>query len=101
MSAKRRETDLDRIDRPDIELGATVRASRLRFDAKPEVEVGFTGATERDSVSGSERHNLPDEVEPGTTYQDVRVRWRAAARIHQNVDDRATNRGDSDREETT
>jgi hypothetical protein len=36
---------------------------------------------EVDTVSGSERHNLPDEIEPGVTYRDVRVRWRAAAKL--------------------
>jgi hypothetical protein len=33
------------------------------------------------TASGSERHNLLEEVEPGETYRDVRVRWRAAAKI--------------------
>jgi hypothetical protein len=75
------DRDLDRIEQPDIEIGAAVRAKRLRFRRVPETEVEFTGDTERDEVSGSERENLPDEVEPGVTYRDVRVRWRAAARI--------------------
>jgi hypothetical protein len=35
-------------------------------------------------VSGSKREKLPDEVEPGITYTDVRVRWRAAAKIDSN-----------------
>jgi hypothetical protein len=73
--------DLDRIERPDVEIGAVVRAKRLRFERVPDVEVGFTGDQPREQVSGSERENLPDEVEPGVTYRDVRVRWRAAARI--------------------
>jgi hypothetical protein len=73
--------DLDRIDRPDVEIGAVVKAKSLRFERVPDVEVGFTGDQPREQVSGSERENLPDEVEPGVTYRDVRVRWRAAARI--------------------
>jgi hypothetical protein len=73
--------DLDRIERPDVELGAVVKAKRLRFERVPEVDVGFTGEAPREQVSGSERENLPDEVEPGVTYKDVRVRWRAAAKI--------------------
>jgi hypothetical protein len=28
--------------------------------------------------------NLPDEVEPDVTYRDVRVSWRAAAKIRPN-----------------
>jgi hypothetical protein len=39
------------------------------------------GHGELQTASGSERKNLPDEVEPGVTYRDVRVRWRAAARL--------------------
>jgi hypothetical protein len=73
--------DLDRIERPDVELGAVVKAKRLRFERVPDVDVGFTGEAPREQVSGSERENLPDEVEPGVTYKDVRVRWRAAAKI--------------------
>ena len=73
--------DIDRVELPDVELGAVVRAKSLRFERVPDVDVDFTGDTPREQVSGSERENLPDEVEPGVTYRDVRVRWRAAARI--------------------
>jgi hypothetical protein len=31
--------------------------------------------------SVSERDNLPDAVEPGVTYRDVSVRWRASLRL--------------------
>ena len=64
-------------DEPDIEIGAVVKAKRLRFRKKPETEVRVEG----DGGSGSERENLPDTVEPGVTYRDVEVRWRAAARL--------------------
>jgi hypothetical protein len=77
-------------DRPDVELGATVKAKRLRFERVPETEVTFEGSP-HDSTSGSERENLPDEVEPEVTYRDVRVKWRAAARIRPAPDD--TSRG--------
>jgi hypothetical protein len=66
---------------PDIEMGARVTAKRLRFKQVPETEVEFGGEPEPDSESGSDRKNLPEEVEPGVTYRDVEVRWRAAARI--------------------
>jgi hypothetical protein len=36
---------------------------------------------EGEGGSHTERENLPDEVEPGVTYRDVHVRWRAAAEI--------------------
>jgi hypothetical protein len=77
----RRDEDIDRIAQPDIEIGAAVRAKRLRFHEKPETEVRFEGQPDIDSVSGSERENLPEKVEPGVTYRDIRVRWRAAAKL--------------------
>jgi hypothetical protein len=80
--------DPDRIERPDIEIGASAKAKRLRFREKPKTDVELHGEVvepgRRDDVdmtSGSERTNLPDEVEPGVTYRDVSVRWRAAGRI--------------------
>ena len=76
-----RDESLDRIERPDIEIGAVVKAKRLRFHKKPETEIRFEGEPGVDSVSGSERENLPETVEPGVTYRDVRVRWRAAAKL--------------------
>jgi hypothetical protein len=86
--------DADHINEPDVEIGATVRADKLRFKRRPETHVEVHGeaqAAERlerevdraevETASGSERANLPDEVEPGETYRDVRVSWRAAAKI--------------------
>jgi len=64
---------------PDVEIGATVRADSLRFDRQPETEVEFVGRSVEEQDSGSERVNLPEEVEPGKTYRNVRVGWRAAA----------------------
>jgi hypothetical protein len=73
--------DLDRLERPDIEIASVVRAKRLRFGRKPRVEVSFEGEPGIDKVSGSERENLPAEVEPDVTYRDIRIRWRAAAKL--------------------
>ena len=61
----------------DIEIGATVKAKKLRFKQVPETDVKFSDG----SRPRSERKNLPDKVEPGVTYRDVRVAWRAGARI--------------------
>jgi hypothetical protein len=68
-------------DEPDIEIGASVRAKKLRFRSKPKTEIEFRGEPRIESGSGSKRENLPDEVEPGVTYHDVHVRWGAAARL--------------------
>jgi hypothetical protein len=75
------EPDIDRIDRPDIEIGARVKAERLSFTRVPEIEIRTHGEPEHDAVSGSERTNLPDAVEPDVAYWDVEVRWRAAVRL--------------------
>lgn len=84
----RKGDDPDRIEEPDIEIGAGFKAKKLRFRSKPETDVEFHGEAETpegrseiESASGSERRNLPEEVEPGVTYKDVQVRWGAAARI--------------------
>jgi hypothetical protein len=77
--------DADHIDDPDVEIGASVRADKLRFKRRPETQVEVHGEAqtaerldreldraEVETASGSERTNLPDEVEPGETYRDVR-----------------------------
>jgi hypothetical protein len=83
---------------PDVEIGATVRAKKLRFRRKPEVEVTTHARREIDPAladevriegdggSQTERENLPDEVQPGVTYRDVRVRWKAEARVRRSSD---------------
>jgi hypothetical protein len=83
-----RKGDPDRIGDPDVEIGASARAKRLRFRDKPKTDVDVRGeVTERGrrtgvaKASGSERENLPEEVLPGVTYRDVSVRWRAAGRL--------------------
>jgi hypothetical protein len=81
-----RKGDPDRVENADVEIGAIVKAKQLRFRQKPRTHVELHGELhepdgqgELQTTSGSERKNLPDEVEPGVTYRDVRVRWRAAA----------------------
>jgi hypothetical protein len=66
-----------RADRPDIELGAAVKAKKLRFDRVPDADVRCGRAWR----SVTERKNLSPEAEPGVTYRDVDVRWHAVARV--------------------
>jgi hypothetical protein len=85
-------------DDPDVEIGATVRARRLRFRKKPRMDVEtrgdvevhpeLTGELNLEGEGGShaERENLPDEVEPGVTYRNVRVGWRAGAELRHDED---------------
>jgi hypothetical protein len=85
-------------DDPDVEIGATVRARRLRFRKKPQVDVRTRAHLEvhpeladelrlqGEGGSRAERENLPDEVEPGVTYRNVRVGWRAGAALRRDED---------------
>lgn len=59
----------------DIELGATVRADKLRFDQVPDIESDVHGEPGYESESGEERRNLPRDVKQGKTYRHVKV-WR-------------------------
>ena len=66
---------------PDVEIAAALRADEVRFECKPEVDVRVYADSPADGEIVSERDNLPDEVEPGVTYRDFAVRWRASARL--------------------
>ena len=72
---------LDRPENPDIELTADVKARELRFKKVPETEVRFPGDPGRESVSGTEREGMPEEVEPGVVYRNPRVRLRIASAL--------------------
>jgi hypothetical protein len=77
-------TERKRPSRPraaDIEFVASIEAGELRFDEPPETDVRFFGEPAHDSASGSDRTNLPEKVEPGVTYRNVRVDYRLATRL--------------------
>ena len=46
-----------------------------------DVEVSAYADSPATAESGSERENLPNELEEGVTYSDFAVRWRVAARL--------------------
>src|SRR5215204_7137981 len=95
-----RRTDPERIDAPAIDIQAEVKAKAVRFNEAPEADAEFSGEVadrtseeqpEIEAGSTTERENIPDEDEPGVTYRDVRIRWRAAATVtdpHRPQDDR-------------
>ncbi len=58
-----------------------MRADELRFADEPLTAVRFHGSPGRESTSRSERTNLPERVEAGTGYSDVRVDYRLATRL--------------------
>jgi hypothetical protein len=71
----------------DIELVASVEADELRFDEPPKTEVRFFGEPGHESASGSDRTNLPEKVEPGVTYRNVRIEYRLATRLAEPTSD--------------
>lgn len=81
MAEERRSGDLRDDEPADVDVSTSVRARKLRFGVVPEVDVWFEGEPGHRSSSKTRRENLPDEVEPGVDYRDVRVSWRARSRI--------------------
>lgn len=71
----------DRPEKADIEFTADVKARELRFEEVSDTEVRFTTHPERESASGTDRENLPDEVEPGVIYRNPTVRLRIATAL--------------------
>ena len=69
------------LKRPDVELTAEVKSRWLRFEKVPETDITFPGYPEDQSVSGTERENLPREVEEDVTYRDSRIRLRSAGQL--------------------
>jgi hypothetical protein len=66
---------------PDISLDADVRMRELHFEEAPDPEVRFRGNTRRNSVWGSRRENLPDEVQEGVVYRNAGVRLWIASEV--------------------
>jgi len=71
----------DALRGPDVELTAEVKSRWLRFEKVPETEIRFPGYSEDESVSGTERENLPGEVRKGVTYRNSRIRLRSAGQL--------------------
>lgn len=72
---------LDALETPDIDFTAYVKARELCFEEVPDPEVRFWGDTERNSISGTERKNLPQRVWEDVTYRDASVRLQIASEI--------------------
>lgn len=58
---------------PALVIVAGARARELRFERSPRAEVRLLGREVGDTVRVVERRNLPEPVQPGTTYTDVAV----------------------------
>ena len=71
-------------ERPfDIEIAARASARKVRFAKVPDTEVRFRG----DGVETCEREGVPQHVRPGIIYRDLRVGWRAGARVDPQIED--------------
>lgn len=68
---------------PDIELSASARADEIVFEEVPETGVEFTGEAIAESRSGSNRENLPEKLEPGEVWRNIRIDWGAAAWVEE------------------
>lgn len=68
----------------DISITANVKAKEVRFKRKPNTKTRFWGDRELDTISGTERENIPDEVQPGIEYRDVRVRLLISGELDAN-----------------
>jgi hypothetical protein len=61
---------------PDFEIGVSLRARRLTALVPPDAEVAPEGVElEREEV----RRGLPEEIEPGDSYEGVEVAKRLRA----------------------
>ena len=67
--------------KPDIALSADVKMRELYFEEVPDSEVRFRGNTSRNSVWGSRRENLPNDVQEGVVYRNAEVRLCIASEI--------------------
>ena len=65
--------------RPDIEIGGWAKADEVEFGQRPDGHVEFHGDYEAQTLN--ERENLPDEVEEGVTYRDVRMHWHTRVSV--------------------
>ncbi|MER6816393.1 hypothetical protein ABT299_44630 [Spirillospora sp. NPDC000708] len=67
--------------KPDVEIGASVKADELVFRETPEVTERAGAEPEGESGTDTDRRNLPRPAKPNVTYRDVRVSHRLSARL--------------------
>lgn len=58
---------------PDVLIRARATLRELRFETRPRTSVRTLGCAGTGGIVVTERVNLPDPVQPGVTYRDVRV----------------------------
>jgi hypothetical protein len=65
--------DSTRAAAADVTILASVTIDELRFTTEPRGQVRVLGCGASDGLRVLERRNLPERVQPGVTYRDVRV----------------------------
>jgi hypothetical protein len=66
---------------PDVEIEASFSAERLRHGERPRVRTRVQGEPDAQPVDETARENLPEHVEPGRIYRDVRGRRTLGGRL--------------------
>jgi hypothetical protein len=66
---------------PDVAIEASVAADEVRHLEVPRVTLRITGTGDAQSDEGGTRQNLPDRVEPGRSYRNVRASRLLAGRL--------------------
>lgn len=66
---------------PDVSLTGEAKVRELHFERVPDTGTQFWGQRERETESGTERENLPEDPEPGVVYRDVYIRLETIAEI--------------------
>jgi len=76
------EAEADFADRrADVEVDAHAKAEEIRYLERPRTRIRVTGTPEARAYGFAKKENLPDPVDPGQTYRDVRVRRRVGGRL--------------------
>ncbi len=65
----------------DIEIGAAAKAKRVKFSRVPRTDVRFRADATDEAESRTVRENLPERVEAGVDYEDIRIGWLAGVDI--------------------
>ena len=64
---------------PDVSLTAEAKVEELCFERVPDTGTRFWGQDERETESGTERENLPEESQRAVVYRDVHIRLKTIA----------------------
>jgi hypothetical protein len=77
--------------RPDLDFFTSVKAKEVTFGKlSGERKVTYYGEPDHETDAKAERENIPEDLEVGVTYRDVKVDWSVAQRIVHPVDEEPT-----------